>query len=60
MNPHQLSDAVLQHWIILLASGALGFVIGYIARYATIRHLENQINTTEKQVEACQKASHTQ
>ena len=60
MNPHQLSDAVLQHWIMLLVCGTLGFIIGYIGRKATIRQLESQISATESQVEDCLKLSQAQ
>lgn len=60
MNPHQLPNAVLQQWIMLLVSGMLGFIIGYIGRKATIRQLESQLNKTENQVEECQKASQLQ
>ncbi|MFC5407943.1 hypothetical protein ACFPMF_01385 [Larkinella bovis] len=60
MNPHQLPDAVMQHWIMLLVSGALGFIIGYITRKAAIRTLEGQLSRTESQVEECAKSSQTQ
>lgn len=60
MNPHQLPNAVMQHWIMLLVSGTLGFIIGYIVRKATIRQLEGQITATESQVEDCVKFSQAQ
>ncbi|GAB3270407.1 hypothetical protein GCM10027347_41070 [Larkinella harenae] len=60
MNPHQLPDAVMQQWIMLLVSGTLGFIIGYIGRKATIRQLEKQINKTSIQVEECRKINPVQ
>jgi predicted flap endonuclease-1-like 5' DNA nuclease len=60
MNPLQLPNAVMQFWIMLLVSGALGFIIGYISRKATTRQLENQITATESQVVGCIKLRHMQ
>jgi uncharacterized membrane-anchored protein YhcB (DUF1043 family) len=60
MNPHQLPDAVMQHWIMLLGCGIFGFIIGYIWRKTTVRQLENQIVATESQVEDCVNFSQTQ
>ncbi|GAB3936360.1 hypothetical protein [Larkinella terrae] len=60
MNPHQLPDATLQHWIMLFVSGTLGFLIGYIGRKAMIRQLESQVNAAELKVEDCVKFNQAQ
>ncbi|MFD1143242.1 hypothetical protein ACFQ4C_19095 [Larkinella insperata] len=60
MNPHQLPDATLQHWIMLVVAGTLGFIIGYIARKATIHQLEEQVHTAELLVADCRKTTANQ
>lgn len=60
LNPLQMPDALLHHWIMLLICGLLGFIIGYIWRHRTIRQLEDQITKTESKVEDCLKVSQAQ
>lgn len=60
MNPHQLPDVGLQHWIMLLVSGTLGFIIGYIGRKATIHQLEAELANTTNLVENCQLSNQAQ
>ncbi|WP_229320798.1 hypothetical protein [Larkinella knui] len=45
---------------MLIGSGILGFIIGYMARQATIRQLEGQIEATKSQVEDCRSFSQAQ
>ena len=40
MNPLNVPDAQMQHWIMLFVAGALGFIISYVSRKRTVRHLE--------------------
>ncbi|GAB4043614.1 hypothetical protein [Spirosoma litoris] len=55
MNPLNLADAQMQLWIMLLVSGILGFIIGYISRQRTIRELEGELASTERAVDDCLK-----
>ena len=43
MNPHNLPDAQMQHWIMLFVAGTLGFIIGYIYRQRTANQLETDL-----------------
>ena len=52
-NPLNLPDAQLQHWIMAIVSGMLGFIIGYVSRQRTIRDLESELTATEQAVDDC-------
>lgn len=53
LNPLNLPDAPLQHGIMLLVAAILGFIIGYISRQRTIRQLEGDLASTEREVADC-------
>ena len=55
MNPLNLPDATLQHWIMWLVAGTLGFIIGYISRKGTIAQLEGDLASTERALADCQR-----
>jgi predicted flap endonuclease-1-like 5' DNA nuclease len=56
MNPLNLPDATLQHWIMLFVAGTLGFIIGYISRKGMITQLEGELASTERELDDCQRA----
>ena len=53
MNPLNLPDAQMQHIVMLVVAGVLGFIIGYISRQSTIRQLEGDLASTEREVDDC-------
>ncbi len=53
MNPLNLPDAQIQHIIMLIVAVVLGFIIGYISRQSTIRQLEGDLASTERDVADC-------
>jgi predicted flap endonuclease-1-like 5' DNA nuclease len=53
MNPLNLPDASLQHWIMLFVAGTLGFIIGYISRKGMIAQLEGDLASTERELADC-------
>lgn len=53
MNPLNLPDAQLQLWIMLIVAGVLGFIIGYVSRNATVRQLEGDLVSVEREVDDC-------
>ena len=53
MNPLSLPNAQLQHWIMLFVAGALGFIIGYVSRQRTARHLEGDLASTTRDLDDC-------
>ncbi len=53
MNPLNLPDAQQQHIIMLIVAAVLGFIIGYISRKSTIRQLEGDLASTERDVTDC-------
>ncbi len=53
MNPLNLPDATLQHWIMLFVAGTLGFIIGYISRKGMIAQLEGDLASTERELDDC-------
>ncbi|RYF73448.1 MAG: hypothetical protein EOO39_10400 [Cytophagaceae bacterium] len=53
MNPLNLPDATLQHWIMLFVAGTLGFIIGYISRKGMITQLEGDLASTERELADC-------
>ncbi len=53
MNPLNVPDAQLQQLIMLVVAGILGFIIGYASRQRTIRQLEDDLASTEQDVEDC-------
>lgn len=57
MNPLNLPDATLQHWIMLLVAGMLGFIIGYISRKGMITQLEGDLASTERELTDCQRVT---
>lgn len=57
MNPLNVADAQLQHWIMLFVAGTLGFIIGYVSRRETVRLLENRLDKTGRDVEECRQTT---
>jgi predicted flap endonuclease-1-like 5' DNA nuclease len=55
MNPLNLPDATLQHWIMLFVAGMLGFIIGYISRKGMIAQLEGDLASTTRELTDCQR-----
>ena len=55
LNPLNLPDAQMQHVLMLVVSGVLGFVIGYVSRQQSIRQLEGELATTERAVDDCRR-----
>lgn len=55
-NPLNLPDAALQHWIMAIVAGALGFIIGYISRQSQIGDLENRLAILDGDLTDCQRA----
>ena len=53
MNPLNLPDAQMQHILMLVVAGVLGFIIGYISRQSTIRQLEGDLASTQRDVDDC-------
>ena len=53
MNPLNLPDAQLQHWIMGIVAATLGFIIGYISRKGTIRQLEGDLASTGRDLDEC-------
>ena len=53
MNPLNLPDALLQHWIMLIVAGVLGFIIGYVSRKGIIDQLEVDLATIERDLDTC-------
>ena len=53
MNPLNLPDAQIQHIFMLVVAGVLGFIIGYISRQSTIRQLEGDLASTQRDVDDC-------
>ena len=43
MNPLNVPDAQMQHWIMLFVAGTLGFIISYVSRKRTVRHLAGDL-----------------
>jgi predicted flap endonuclease-1-like 5' DNA nuclease len=54
-NPLNLPDAALQHWIMAIVAGALGFIIGYISRQSQIGDLENRLAVLDGDLADCQR-----
>jgi predicted flap endonuclease-1-like 5' DNA nuclease len=55
LNPLNLPDAQLEHLIMLVVAGVLGFLIGYSSRQRTIRQLEGELASTDQALENCRK-----
>ncbi|MEZ0539877.1 hypothetical protein [Fibrella arboris] len=55
MNPLNLPDATLQHWIMLFVAGTLGFIIGYISRKGMIAQLAGDLASSERELADCQR-----
>lgn len=53
MNPLNLPDAQMQQWIMLFVAGTLGFIIGFISRQQTIRHLQGGLASTTRELDDC-------
>lgn len=53
LNPHHLTNAALQQWIMLFGAGTLGFVIGYISRKGLIAQLEGDLASTDRALTEC-------
>lgn len=56
MNPLNLPDAQLQHWIMLFVAGTLGFIIAYVSRQRTARHLERELARTARDLDDCHRS----
>ena len=57
LNPLNLPGAQMQHIIMLVVAGVLGFIIGYVSRKQTIRQLESTLLNTERAVVDCYRAT---
>lgn len=57
MNPLNLPDATLQHWIMLFVAGTLGFIIGYISRKGMLAQLAGDLASTERELADCMRVS---
>ena len=57
MNPLNLPDARMQQWIMLFVAGTLGFIIGYVSRQRTARHLEGDLASTARALDDYYRAS---
>jgi predicted flap endonuclease-1-like 5' DNA nuclease len=57
MNPLNVPDSQLQQWIMLFVAGTLGFIIGYISRKGTVRHLDGELAHTTRNLDDCLRAS---
>lgn len=55
MNPLNLPNVNLQHWIMLNVAGALGFIIGYISHKGMLAQLEGDLASTNRELEDCQR-----
>jgi predicted flap endonuclease-1-like 5' DNA nuclease len=53
LNPLNLPDAQVQHIIMLVVAGLLGFIIGYVSRQRMIRQLEGDLASTAREVDDC-------
>ncbi|MFD2934433.1 hypothetical protein [Spirosoma flavum] len=53
LNPLNLPGAQIQHVIMLIVAGVLGFIIGYISRQRTIQQLEGNLASAERDVDDC-------
>ena len=56
LNPLNLPDAQMQHIIMLLVAGVLGFIIGYVSRQRVIQQLEGELAGTERAVDDCHRS----
>lgn len=54
-NPLNLPDAALQHWIMAIVAGVLGFIIGYISRQSLIDQLEGTLANTDRELDDCKR-----
>ncbi len=59
MNPLNLANATLQHWIMLFVAGTLGFIIGYISRKGMLAQLTGDLASTDRALADCQRAANT-
>ena len=55
LNPLGLPNTGLQHWIMLLVAGTLGFIIGYISRKGMLAQLEGDLASTTRELDDCQR-----
>ena len=53
MNPLNLPGAQVQQLIMLFVAGTLGFIIGYVSRQRTARHLAGDLASTTRDLEDC-------
>ena len=56
LNPLNLPDAQMQHVLMLVVAGVLGFIIGYVSRQNTISQLESELTSVGHAVDDCQRA----
>lgn len=56
MNPLNLPGAQLQQLIMLFVAGTLGFIIGYVSRQRTARHLEGDLASTTRDLDDCHRS----
>ena len=55
LNPLNLPDAQMQHILMLVVAGILGFIIGYVSRQRLISQLETELVSTERAVDDCRR-----
>lgn len=56
MNPLNLPNAQMAHWIMLFVAGTLGFIIGYVSRQRTARQLEVDLADTTRDLDDCRRS----
>ncbi|MBD2754293.1 hypothetical protein [Spirosoma validum] len=56
LNPLNLPDAQMQHVLMLVVAGVLGFIIGYVSRQNVISQLESELTSVGHAVDDCQRA----
>ncbi|UFH57045.1 hypothetical protein [Spirosoma sp. KNUC1025] len=56
LNPLNLPDAQMQHVLMLVVAGVLGFIIGYVSRQQVIGQLESELASIGHAVDDCHQA----
>lgn len=55
LNPLNLPDAMVQQAVMLVVALVLGFVIGYISQQNTVRQLEGDLASTDRDLDDCKR-----